>query len=60
VARSINYGFTLTAAIVVVLLFVGPQRRAENVALNLFWAWWWFDLAGLSLCGTPGVLSVPL
>ena len=38
----INYGFTLVAfAVVVVLLFVGPQRRAENVALNLFWAWWW-------------------
>ena len=38
----INYGFTLVAfAVVVVLLFVGPQRRTENVALNLFWAWWW-------------------
>jgi len=45
----INYGFTLTAfAIVVALLFVGPQRRAENVALNLFWA-----LVALILLGFP-------
>lgn len=48
----INYGFTLTAfAIVVVLLFVGPQHRTENVALNLFWAWWW----PLILLGFPFV-----
>ena len=48
----INYGFTLTAfAIVVALLFFGPQRRAENVALNLFWAWWW----PLVLLGFPFV-----
>lgn len=39
---KINYGFTLTAfAIVVAMLFIGPQHRSENVALNLFWAWWW-------------------
>lgn len=38
----INYGFTLTAfALVVWLLFWGPQQRDQNVALNLFWAWWW-------------------
>ncbi|MEO0374916.1 MAG: sigma 54-interacting transcriptional regulator [Cyanobacteria bacterium P01_A01_bin.17] len=38
----INYGFTLTAfALVVLLLFLGPQQRDQNVALNLFWAWWW-------------------
>ncbi len=48
----INYGFTLVAfAVVVVLLFVGPQRRTENVALNLFWAWWW----PLILLGFPFV-----
>lgn len=48
----INYGFTLTAfAIVVGMLFIGPQRRAENVALNLFWAWWW----PLILLGFPFV-----
>lgn len=48
----INYGFTLVAfAVVVVLLFVGPQRRTENVALNLFWAWWW----PLILVGFPFV-----
>ena len=39
---KINYGFTLVVfAIVVGMLFIGPQRRSENVALNLFWAWWW-------------------
>ncbi|MEL6224081.1 MAG: sigma 54-interacting transcriptional regulator [Cyanobacteria bacterium J06627_8] len=38
----LNYGFTLTAfAIVVGLLFLGPQTRDQNIALNLFWAWWW-------------------
>lgn len=48
----INYGFTLWFfAVVVVLLFVGPQRRAENFALNLFWAWWW----PLVLLGFPFV-----
>jgi transcriptional regulator with AAA-type ATPase domain/NAD-dependent dihydropyrimidine dehydrogenase PreA subunit len=49
---GINYGFTLTAfAIVVVLLFIGPQHRSENVALNFFWAWWW----PLILLGFPFV-----
>lgn len=48
----INYGFTLVAfAVVVVLLFVGPQRRTQNFALNLFWAWWW----PLILLGFPFV-----
>ncbi|WP_250121267.1 sigma 54-interacting transcriptional regulator [Chroococcidiopsis sp. CCMEE 29] len=48
----INYGFTLWFfALVVVLLFVGPQRRAENFALNMFWAWWW----PLVLLGFPFV-----
>ncbi|MEO0824946.1 MAG: sigma 54-interacting transcriptional regulator [Cyanobacteria bacterium J06639_16] len=38
----INYGFTLGFfALVVAILFVGPQTRQENFALNLFWAWWW-------------------
>jgi transcriptional regulator with AAA-type ATPase domain/NAD-dependent dihydropyrimidine dehydrogenase PreA subunit len=38
----INYGFTLVAfaAIVAIGLF-GPQSRDRNIALNLFWAWWW-------------------
>lgn len=40
--ERINYGFILTAfALVVAILFLGPQNRAENFALNLFWAWWW-------------------
>lgn len=38
----INYRFTTFAfAIVVILLFIGPQTRDKNFALNLFWAWWW-------------------
>lgn len=38
----INYGFTATVfALVVAILFIGPQTRSENFALNLFWAWWW-------------------
>ncbi len=38
----INTGFTLTAfAIVVAILIFGPQDRQHNIALNLFWAWWW-------------------
>lgn len=38
----INYGFTLTAfPILIAILFVGPQTRDRNFALNLFWAWWW-------------------
>ncbi len=28
-------------AIVVAILFLGPQTRDANVGLNLFWAWWW-------------------
>ncbi|WP_424097376.1 sigma 54-interacting transcriptional regulator [Moorena producens] len=48
----INYGFTLTAfAIIVAILFIGPQNRQENFALNLFWAWWW----PLILIGFPFV-----
>ncbi len=39
---KINYGFTLTFfAFVVAILLFGPQNRAENFALNMFWAWWW-------------------
>ncbi|MBE9179887.1 sigma 54-interacting transcriptional regulator [Oculatella sp. LEGE 06141] len=38
----INYGITLGGfAVVVALLLFGPQSRDSNVALNLFWAWWW-------------------
>lgn len=39
---KINYGFTLSLfAAVVLILFLAPQNRQENFALNLFWAWWW-------------------
>ena len=38
----INYGLTLTLfAVVVAMLWLGPQQRHENVALTVFWAWWW-------------------
>jgi transcriptional regulator with AAA-type ATPase domain/NAD-dependent dihydropyrimidine dehydrogenase PreA subunit len=38
----INYGITTWAfAAIVIILFVGPQTRDQNFALNLFWAWWW-------------------
>jgi len=38
----INYGFTATAfALIVAVLFIGPQTRDRNFVLNLFWAWWW-------------------
>lgn len=38
----INYGLVLGFyTLVVIVLFVAPQNRQENFALNLFWAWWW-------------------
>ena len=38
----INFGFTSWFyALVVALLFLGPQTRDANIALNFFWAWWW-------------------
>ncbi|MEM9005560.1 MAG: sigma 54-interacting transcriptional regulator, partial [Cyanobacteria bacterium P01_F01_bin.86] len=38
----LNYGFTLAGfALVVAILFIGPQTRDHNIALNFFWAWWW-------------------
>ncbi len=38
----INYGFTAWVfPLVVMILFVAPQDRQHNFALNLFWAWWW-------------------
>ncbi|EAZ91389.1 AAA-type ATPase lid domain-containing protein [Crocosphaera chwakensis] len=39
---KLNYGFTLIAfAVINIILWIGPQTRSENFALNLFWAWWW-------------------
>jgi transcriptional regulator with AAA-type ATPase domain/NAD-dependent dihydropyrimidine dehydrogenase PreA subunit len=53
----INFGFTSWIyVIVVLLLFLGPQTRDQNIALNLFWAWWWplvlltFPLVGRLWC----------
>lgn len=38
----INYWFvTVAFALVVAILFLGPQTREANIGLNLFWAWWW-------------------
>ncbi|BAZ44612.1 cyclic nucleotide-binding protein [Chondrocystis sp. NIES-4102] len=38
----INYGFTLSFyTFIVLILFIAPQNRSSNFALNLFWAWWW-------------------
>jgi transcriptional regulator with AAA-type ATPase domain/NAD-dependent dihydropyrimidine dehydrogenase PreA subunit len=38
----INYGFTAWVfPIVIAILFLAPQDRQHNFALNLFWAWWW-------------------
>lgn len=48
----INYWFTLPFfAFIVAVLFVAPQNRQENFALNFFWAWWW----PLVLIGFPFV-----
>ncbi|MGB5974905.1 MAG: cyclic nucleotide-binding domain-containing protein, partial [Nodosilinea sp.] len=48
----INYGVTLTLfAVVVAVLWLGPQQRDENLALTVFWAWWW----PLILLGFPFV-----
>ncbi|WP_026102574.1 sigma 54-interacting transcriptional regulator [Pleurocapsa sp. PCC 7319] len=48
----INYGFTFGFfAFIVLVLFIAPQNRQENFALNLFWAWWW----PLILIGFPFV-----
>ncbi|MDJ0648709.1 MAG: sigma 54-interacting transcriptional regulator [Xenococcaceae cyanobacterium MO_188.B19] len=39
---KINYWFTVPFfAFIVAVLFIAPQNRQENFALNLFWAWWW-------------------
>lgn len=49
---KLNFGFTLGFfAVIVALLMLGPQSRDSNIALNLFWAWWW----PLILLGFPFV-----
>ncbi|HEY9747516.1 MAG TPA: sigma 54-interacting transcriptional regulator, partial [Allocoleopsis sp.] len=38
----INFGVTFGLfAVIVAILMLGPQTRDTNIALNLFWAWWW-------------------
>ncbi len=53
----LNYGLVLPMyTATVAILFLGPQIRAANVGLNLFWAWWWpvmllaFPLVGRVWC----------
>lgn len=53
----LNFGITSWVyAIVVLLLFLGPQTRTENIALTIFWAGWWpivlltFPLVGRLWC----------
>lgn len=49
----INYGVTLGLfAVVVAILWFGPQSRQQNVALTVFWAWWWpLILLGFPIVG---------
>jgi transcriptional regulator with AAA-type ATPase domain/NAD-dependent dihydropyrimidine dehydrogenase PreA subunit len=48
----LNYWLVLPFfPLVVIILFIAPQNRQENFALNLFWAWWW----PLILIGFPFV-----
>lgn len=48
----LNYGVTVLGfALINLILFLGPQTRDQNFALNLFWAWWW----PLVLLGFPVV-----
>jgi transcriptional regulator with AAA-type ATPase domain/NAD-dependent dihydropyrimidine dehydrogenase PreA subunit len=38
----LNYGFTAIAfPLIIAILFLAPQTRDQNFALNFFWAWWW-------------------
>lgn len=40
--ERINFGFTVYAfAGIVAILFLGPQDREHNFALNAFWCYWW-------------------
>jgi hypothetical protein len=40
--EKINFGFTAYVyPVFVALLFLGPQDRAHNFALNIFWDYWW-------------------
>ena len=39
---QINFKFTVYAfAAIVAILFLGPQDREHNFALNAFWCYWW-------------------
>ncbi|MBD1936488.1 sigma 54-interacting transcriptional regulator [Microcoleus sp. FACHB-68] len=49
--RLNNWVILPAYTLVVAVLFLGPQNRAQNFGLNLFWAWWW----PLILLGFPFV-----
>ena len=39
---KINYGFTAVVfPLIIAILFLAPQERSHNFALNIFWSWWW-------------------
>ena len=43
------------------MLWLGPQQRHENVALTVFWAWWWpLVLLGFPFVGRLCVCHLPL
>jgi transcriptional regulator with AAA-type ATPase domain/NAD-dependent dihydropyrimidine dehydrogenase PreA subunit len=53
----VNYWFTAWIfPLVIAILFIAPQDRQHNFALNIFWAWWWplilllFPLIGRLWC----------
>jgi len=37
----IKYVVPPTFALVLAVLWLGPQTREENAALTIFWTWWW-------------------
>ena len=40
--KELNFNFTIYVYLAIVLyLFVGPQDRDHNFALNAFWCYWW-------------------
>jgi transcriptional regulator with AAA-type ATPase domain/NAD-dependent dihydropyrimidine dehydrogenase PreA subunit len=51
--NRINYSFTAGFFLIInLILFLAPQARQENFALNLFWAWWWpLILIGFAFVG---------
>ena len=55
--ERINFGFTVYAfAAINAILFLGPQDRDHNFALNAFWCYW--CEAPWTICGPdPGTMT---